>query len=430
MQIDKAYLSIYNMAQVLGLPILPFLCLYGISKKKYRKQFLMRLGVKNQCLQGPGPRIWVHAMSLGEYQAARPLLRALPKAIPQAKIIVSATTRSGLDAMSQDKECPRELTTALPYDFFPVVTKVVRDLKPDCFILIETDIWPNLLYTLRRYGCKTMLANGSISSRAASRLKKLPGAAQFLYGNFSCIAMQSQDDANRLKHLGIDSSRVVVPGNMKFDISPPEITEEEKKHLLKLTGFDRSMRIICCGSTHEPEEEILLRTYEKLKGKHDLGLIIAPRNVERAQGIEMLCKSMNLTAHRRSKGAPRTPYQVFILDTLGELLKFYSICHIAFVGGTFSPVGGHNLLEPVYFSRPVLFGPHVESCREMAQALIQAEAGIGLETPEELTHQMDSILSDSNKYEELKRAAASFLKAHKGVTQRYVELIKGLLDKD
>ncbi len=429
MQIEKGYLLSYNLLQLLGLPLLPFLGIYGLCRPKYRKQFLLRLGLKTKDLQGPGPRIWIHAMSLGEYHAARPLIKAVSNTLPEAKIIVSASTRSGLEAILRDKDSPRDLATALPFDLFPVVRKVVKTLKPDCFILVETDIWPNLIHYLRRHNCKTILANGSISSKAASRISKVPGAAKFLYGGFSCIAMQSEDDAARLRNLGIDDEKVVVPGNIKFDVSPPEISREDKAELLKATGFSRQSRIICCGSTHEPEERILLETFSMLKTRHNISLIVAPRDVKRAKSVEAICNSLGLKVGRRS-APPTGQVEVFILDTLGELLKFYSICHIAFVGGTLAPIGGHNLLEPVYFGKPVLFGPHVESCRDMAKALSESGSGAYVRDKKELADRLTRLLSNREEYEKSEIAASSFLRCHKGVIHRYTDLIKGLLEND
>ena len=430
MQVEKLYLAVYRVLQAVSIPFVPLLGLYCVTRAKYRNQFLMRLGVGLAKPAGKGPLIWIHAMSLGEYHAARPLIRHVSSGLKGARILVSATTASGLNAIKRDKfRQDKYTTTVLPFDLSFVTKRFISKIKPDCFVLVETDIWPGLLHQLRQRGCSIILANGSISSKSAKRLSRLPGAAEFLYGPFSCLGMQSKDDARRLLDLGLDAEKIVTLGNLKFDIRPPQISDTERARLLKATGFDQKDTIICCGSTHEPEERLLLDTFLKVRKQASyIKIIVAPRDVRRAEKICTLCERLSLKWRRRSADSGERTPDVFIIDTLGELLSFYALSTVSFVGGSLARIGGHNLLEPVYFKKPVIFGPHIESCREMAQALIRAGAGFCVSDKTELEKTMKELLYNENRRRRAKESAACFMKSHQGVAKRYVDIIKAKLN--
>ncbi len=426
MQVEKSYHILYNLSQVACLPLFPFLCLYLSSRTKYRRQFLPRLGANLDLPEKKGARIWVHAMSLGEYNAARPLVHALCEKYKCADIFLSASTMTGINAIKRDwhENNGRVVTFPFPFDLFFVARRFARTIKPDCFIVVETDIWPNILRQLELTGCKCFLVNGSISSKAARRLSHFPGAARFLYGSFSFLGMQSEHDKARLKGLGVKKGKIEAVGNLKFDVSIPSLDEGKKGELLGQTGFKRGRVIICAGSTHAPEEQLLLKVFCRLKAQHkDLRLILAPRNTSRAGEISRLCSNMGLKYRLRSKGAGPLEPDVFILDSLGELVGFYSIAFVSFVGGTFAPVGGHNLLEPVFFGRPVLFGPNIESVREIATALEKAGAGKKITSGKGLETAIEELIRIPERYSTVCASAHSFISTNKGVTERYIKII-------
>ncbi len=431
MQKEKAYLNLYKILQVAASPLLPVASLYGLLHPKYKEQFLSRLGTNPPIIKEKGARIWVHAMSLGELNAATPLIDALSSSTQGANLIVSASTRSGLKAL-QKRYGEKEIkTTSLPFDLFFITKRVINKLRPHCFILVETDIWPGFLWELHKSGCKIILANGSISSRAAKRISKVPGLAHFLYNSFTRLCMQSQEDAYRLKKLGIEDNKIESFGNLKFDIVPPQITPKVRKSLLEITGFPDNSTILCAGSTHAPEEQLILEAFLQLRQKcQDLRLIIAPRDVKRAKEVEKLFKKVGLSCKFRSRPQTSNNHEVFILDTLGELKQFYSICHIAFVGGSLAPVGGHNLLEPIGYGRPVIFGPYIESCKEIGMALIEKRAGFMVKNENELMQKIEGLLTNDKMYRMAKEAAKSFLEPHRGVTSRYVQMIETIVRND
>ena len=426
MQVEKGLHILYNLLQLACLPLFPFLCLYLSSRAKYRRQFLARLGINLDLPEKKSARIWVHAMSLGEYNAARPLVHALCEKYKCADIFLSASTITGINAIKKDwpERNGRVLTFPFPFDLFFVARRFARTINPDCFIVVETDIWPNILRQLELTGCKCLLVNGSISLVAARRLSRFPGAARFLYGNFSFLGMQSEDDKARLKGLGVNKGKIEAVGNLKFDVSIPPLDEGKKGVLLGQTGFKKGRIIICAGSTHAPEEQMLLKVFCRLKAQHkDLRLILAPRNISRAREVSRICSDMGLKYRLRSKGAGPLEPDVFILDTLGELVGFYSISFVSFVGGTFAPVGGHNLLEPVFFGRPVLFGPNIESVREIATALEEAGAGEKITSEKGLETAIEELISMPERYSKACASAHSFISTNKGVTERYIKII-------
>ena len=426
MQVEKGLHILYNLSQVACLPIFPFFCLYLLSRAKYRRQLLPRLGINFDLPEKKRPRIWVHAMSLGEYNAAKPLVHALCEKYKCADILLSASTMTGINAIKKDwpERKGHVITFPFPFDLFFAARKFARTIKPDCLIVVETDIWPNILHQLELTGCKCLLVNGSISSRAAKRLSRFPGAARFLYGNFSFLGMQSEDDKARLEGLGVKKGKIEAVGNLKFDVRVPLLDEGKKIELLGQTGFKKGRIIFCAGSTHAPEERLLLRVFCRLKAQfEDLRLILAPRNTSRAEEVSRICSDMGLKYRLRSKGAGPLEPDVFILDTLGELVNFYSIAFASFVGGTFAPVGGHNLLEPAFFGRPVLFGPNIESVREIATALEEAGAGKKLTSEKGLENTIKELISMPERYTKACANARSFISANKGVTKRYMKII-------
>ncbi len=424
-------LKLYKLFQVIGLPLLPLVVFFCLSHKKYRTQFMARIGARLPKLDRQSQKIWIHAMSLGEYNAARPLIKVLSSAFSDATVIVSASTQSGLNAIKKDKINRNIITAALPYDLFFITKRVARRLCPDCFILVETDLWPCFLWDLHRQGCPIILANGSISSSSARRLQKIPQIAQFLYEPFTRLCMQSNDDAKRLKRLGITHDKIDVFGNLKSDIILPSLTGQMRDGLFKATGFSPTNTVLCAGSTHDPEEEILLEVFCSIRKTYkNLKMIVAPRDIKRAREVKKICSRLGLACRLRSKTRQHdtsdTP-DVYILDTLGELKNFYTICHLAFVGGSLAPVGGHNVFEPAHLGKPVLFGPYIESCKEMADALMNKEAGFMVKDRMELERTIKKLLTDHQSYEAAKRATGHFSQSSGRVSNRYLELVKGLL---
>jgi len=427
MALTRPILIIYNLLQVAALPWLgPPVLLYLLSRSKYRGHLAGRLGRFPDAspLKGRSPRIWVHALSVGEVNAASALVKAISQRWQGAGIICSATTATGLTALKKRLGRTTHMITTAPFDLLPVVNKVIRGILPDCFILVETDIWPNWVWSMRQSGIPTMLVNGSLSSRSAERLLRLGPVKDLLYGGFDLLAMQSSDDRERLLGLGFSPDMVSVPGNLKYDIEVPQIDGPERVLFRESIGFVSTAPLWVAGSTHPGEEKQILAAHKGLKHVFPkLQLLLAPRDPERGPELESLAREMGFKAIRRSAIEKSGDVDIVVLDTLGELLKCYSLCDVAFVGGTLVNIGGHNLLEPAAYGVPVLFGPYVESMRTIAEDLLTHGGGRRVSGKEELESVLNRLLKDSFERKNMGNKAKDLLRKNQGAVSRYLDLV-------
>jgi 3-deoxy-D-manno-octulosonic-acid transferase len=433
MALIRPMLIIYNLLQIAALPWLgPPVLLYLLSRSKYRGHLAGRLGrlPDTSPLKGRSPRIWVHALSVGEVNAALALVKAVSQRWQDAGIVCSATTATGLTTLKKKLGHTAHVITTAPFDLLPVVNKVIRGILPDCFILVETDVWPNWVWNMRQSGIPTMLVNGSLSSRSADRLSHLGPVKDILYGGFDLLAMQSPDDRKRLLRLGFPPDRVSAPGNLKYDLEVPQIDQAERVLLRKAVGLKSNAPLWVAGSTHPGEEELILAAYKGLKHVFQgLQLLLAPRDPERGPELESLAGKMGFKAVRRSAVEKSGDADIVILDTLGELLKCYSLCDVAFVGGTLVNIGGHNLLEPAAYGVPVLFGPCVESARTIAEDLLACGGGRRVSGKEELESVLIRLLNDSFERKNMGNKAKDLLRKNQGAVSRYLDLVADALGR-
>ncbi len=404
-------------------------------RRKHRRQIPCRLGrVPADISRDSGKfLIWLHALSAGEVNAASPLLEAIRERWPQAALLCSASTSSGLALMKKKaQQIDAQALTCLPLDLPPLTSYVIGRIKPDCFILTETDIWPDFIWRLREHGIPAILANGSISSRAARRLMSLEQkgieAARFFYGGFHTVAMQSDHDLERLSRLS-ELSNITSCGNLKYDISLPEIDQAWQDSMRQELHIESGDFIIVAGSTHPGEEELLASCLEKLSMKtgQRLRFIIAPRDPARARQVAEIFTSRGIGTTLRSSQQDSRGAQVIILDTLGELAHFYSLGNVAFVGGSLVPTGGHNLFEPALHKIPVLYGPHIESCMDMSELLIQHGGGKMVNSADELAETISRLHDLPDLLKEMGDRAAECVNRQRGASQRYVSLIEDAL---
>jgi 3-deoxy-D-manno-octulosonic-acid transferase len=433
MALTRPILITYNLLQVAALPWLgPPVLLYLLSRPKYRSHLAGRLGRLPDLspLKGRSPRIWIHALSVGEVNAASALVTAISQRWQEAGIICSATTTTGLTTLKKKLGHTAHVITTVPFDLLPLVNKVINGISPDCFILVETDIWPNWVWSMRQSGIPTMLVNGSLSSRSAERLSHLGPVKDILYGGFDLLAMQSSDDRERLLRLGFSTDRVSAPGNLKYDLEVPQIGEAEKVLLGEAIGLTPNATLWVAGSTHPREEELILAAHEGLKHVFPgLQLLLAPRDPKRGPELESMAREMGLKAVRRSTVARSGDVDIVVLDTLGELLKCYSLCDVAFVGGTLVNIGGHNLLEPAAYGVPVVFGPYVESVRTIAEDLLACGGGRRVSGKEELESVLIRLLNDSFERKNMGNKAKDLLRKNQGAVSRYLDLVAEALRK-
>ncbi len=398
----------------------------------------MKLGILPDLskIRGRAPVIWIHALSVGEVNAVMPLIRSIMEKWPEAGIICSASTSTGMAALDRKTAGSGCTVTSLPLDLPPVTSHVINGISPDCFILTETDIWPGFIWSLRKRGIPALLINGSISSHAAARLAVLKrqgiDAAGFLYGGFHVAAMQSDHDLSRLLEVSgrAMAGRLTCGGNLKFDISVPRPSGERRALLMKKLAVRRNDFILVAGSTHPGEEKFLLSCFRNIKAVlPELRFIVAPRDPKRSQEIEKLAESMNISSCMKSEGCSADA-ELIILDTLGELSEIYALGHMAFVGGSLVPTGGHNLFEPAAHGIPVLWGPYTESCTDMAEIMEKGGAGIMIKSPEQFEKTVVRLGTAEKQRKAIGRAAEKLVKKHGGSVKRYLSQVETVLDQN
>lgn len=437
---------LYNIGFLLATPVIMGVLL---AKPRCRRGLAERFGLENGLfglsrLFGAGERnqhdqpnkqnqpdkpvIWVHAVSLGEVVAAAPLVKALHERHPELRYIVTTVTETGREAVEQRLRGIAEHRYA-PLDFPWAVAGMVRRLRPMLYVFVETEIWPNLLWTLRKQDVPSVLVNGRLSSRSF-RNQDLPLVRSFyrsVLQTLTLCLMQSHRDGDRLIALGADPTRVHVTGNIKFDQPPPDVQSDEM--LRRSFGIDEHEQLILAGSTHPGEEELLVSAYRRIvKTYPSTVLMLAPRHIERADRIEATLREAGLVVQRRSRiREKQSGPRVVILDTRGELSRAYREAAVAFVGGTLVPVGGHNLLEPAVWGTPVMFGPHTDHCAEVATLLSEARGGRRVTGEKDLVASLDEWLGQPEIRYRVGQAARQAVLDNQGALTRSLELIETCL---
>ena len=378
------------------------------------------------------PVIWIHAVSLGEVMAVTPLVKELHRRHPGCRLVVSTVTETGREAVEQRLSGVAEHCYA-PLDFPWVVSRFIERLQPRLYLFVETELWPNLLWHLRRRKVPTALVNGRLSSRSFARQQWTPIRSFYrtMLQTLSLCLMQSDRDVDRIVALGAEASRVRRTGNIKFDQPIPAVAEGGT--IRADLGLQDAELLFVAGSTHPGEEEILVECYRALVARcHSAVLLLAPRHIERAESVEAMVRARGIAVQRRSTigqaGAlgfdgPR----VVVLDSRGELAAMYREAVVAFVGGTLVPIGGHNLLEPAQWGKPVLFGLYTDHCAEIADLLIQAGGGSRVLQAEDLTRQVLILFSNNEERERMGRSARQVVEQNQGALQRTLEAVERLL---
>src|ERR1700761_5909360 len=422
-------LLIYSFALFVVLLLgLPYYLLAMATHGKYREGLSERLGwVPDRLREGDTRKtIWVHAVSVGEVLAASRLVNELSACAPQYRVLLSTTTRTG-------QRLARERTGAthafyFPLDFPWIVRRYLRVLDPVLLVLVETELWPNLLTACRQANIPVAVVNGRISDRSLPRYMRLRKLWTKILSGVSIVLAQSQEDVKRLKAIGAPAGRVSFAGNLKFDVrsaEPAPITTTLREKLPAGT------RVLVCGSTLEGEEEILLDAFQRLlKTIPDCVMILAPRHPERFGRVAQLLKNRNQQSVRRSNWMKRPakikPGTVILLDSIGELASVYALASVAFVGGSLVPAGGHNPLEPAQFAVPVVMGNHYANFRAIIDTLLQAEA-VKLVTAETLVPMLENLLTDREAADALGVRALEVFHHESGATGRAVTALLGLL---
>lgn len=437
----------YNLALMAGLPVLlPYYGFRAIRHGKYLPGLKERLGYLPESLKGDSSSfpltIWIHAVSVGEVLAARPLALALREVYPTARFLISTTTETG------QQRAREQLAWMNGHFYFPLdmpgaVRSTLDHIRPSLVIILETEIWPNFLRACAKRNIPVVLVNGRLSDRSFRRYALIRNGMRDLLSHFRLLLMQSDMDAERIRGLGAPPEQVKMIGNLKYD--PPGKAELARQDQVAASldaqfGLSSGPPLLVAGSTVDGEEELLLSVFQRLRaqaGFETTRFLIAPRHPERFNPVADLIKRSEFPLVRRSipdSSASKAP--LILLDTIGELAAVYRFAQVVFVGGSLVPRGGHNILEPASASRPVVTGPYTENFRDIMETFRRAHAVRQLQrfSKDELINELTSVLTelflDSEKNQHLGRLARATFETQSGATARAVAEIQALLQAE
>jgi 3-deoxy-D-manno-octulosonic-acid transferase len=415
------YSAALTLALVLGLP---FWLVQMIRSGKYRAGLSERMGRVPARLRATNANencIWVHAVSVGEVLAVTRLIAELRKKFPEWRIVVSTTTKTG-QALAQARFGGAEVFY-LPLDLKMFLRPFYRHLRPRLLVLAESEFWMNLLAAAKESDCRVAVVNTRVSDRSLPRYLKIRGLlAKYIFSRVDLVLAQSELDAERAKQIGAPAARVQVSGNLKFDLTPPEASEIVRRLREPLRG----KKVFVCGSTVEGEERLI---FEQVRvSKVGFVLIVAPRHPERFNAVADELQAAGARIVRRStwSGQPLENGTVLLLDSIGELAAIYALADVAFVGGSLVPRGGHNVLEPAYFGKPTIVGPHTENFRDIIRRFEQAHAIVRVERGQ-LIPRVNELLLDATESAALGARAKQVMNENSGATERTVSALEVLL---
>jgi len=410
--LDVAYLGA-------GLAAAPWLAFKAATDRRYRHRLGERFGRAPS--PGPGsPVLWFHCASVGEVNLVRPLVRRLRAARPGLRLYFSTLTRAGRE--QAERSFPGVPVTYFPLDFSGAVRLALDRVRPAGVILVELEVWPNFVEECHRRGVPAVVINGRMSGRSFDRYRRLRGFFTRTFRRLRAVGAQNGSSAERLCALG---ARPVITGNLKFDAEitfDPDAAEREWRGLLGLGDAP----VLVAGSTHDPEERILAETYRRLRASIPrLRMIVAPRHLERVAEVEKVIEAADLRCYKRSLLTPAEPSEgVVLLDTVGELARLYAVATAVFIGGTFCPRGGQNMLEPAALGKPIVSGPSLSNFEDVSRALVKAGGMRVVADPAALEAPLGELLRDPGAARDAGRRARDAVAGGRGALEATLALIE------
>ena len=412
----------------------PYFLYQALRHNKYVGSIGQRLGYLPVSFNLDGDEsIWVHAVSVGEVLSARPLVTELRARYPKLRLFLSTTTLTG-QQLARRSVSDVDAVFYFPFDWGFTARRTLNVVKPRLFVMMETEIWPNLLRECRRRRIRTVMVNGRISYRSFPRYRLIRPFIKSVLSDVDRFCVQGEETSRRLVELGADPARITLTGSLKFDSLETSPTPGRgRERVLRFFRIPPSRPVIIAGSTLKGEEEPVIRAFNRVRasGGNPL-LVVAARHPERFEEVERLCRHEGLSAVRRTElpidAEPRA--DAVVLDTIGELAQLYQVATVVFVGGSLVPAGGHNILEPALYGKPIVFGPHMQNFGEIAEAFVSNGAAIQVRSGSELQDVVVSLVGDPVRRARLGAAAKALVESNRGARDRTLAVIRDLMPPD
>lgn len=414
----------YNFLLYLTLPYL-FLRLWWRSWRlpAYRKRLGERLGFYPMALERC---LWIHSVSVGETLAAVPLIKQLKIAYPALPVLITTMTPTGARQVQNTfKDSVHH--AYIPYDFPGAVKRFLANFNPVVSVIMETELWPNLLHACRKKDVPVCLTNARLSAKSARGYQSIGSLTREMMQNITAVAAHGQADADRFIALGMPKERVLVTGNLKFDLELPELIQQNSQTLREALGKNRFIWI--AASTHEGEEAILLTAHQQLRERYPNALLIlVPRHPDRFETVAKMCAQMFVTQRRSLQVPCENNTAVYLADTMGEMLLLYAVSDVAFVAGSLIPRGGHNMLEAGALGKAIITGPHLFNFAEISQLFLASDALIQVNDAAALAEVLIKLAADPLERRQRGIRAQQVVDNNRGALVRQLAVIKGLIN--
>ena len=408
----------------------PWLAWGALHRGKYREGWGAKLWGRVPRRGGERPAIWLHAVSVGEVQMLKVLLDRIAAQSPEYECVISTTTKSGYDLACRRYD--QHTVFYCPLDFSWSVRAAFERIRPTVLILVELELWPNLIAEAARRGVKIAVVNGRLSLNSYRGYSRLRFAVSPTFAKLDLIAAQNREYAVRFQRLGANPAAIHVTGSLKFDGLQTDRSNAATRQLAALVQLEGNDRVLLAGSTQAPEEQLAIETFNELAGEFpDFRLILVPRHPHRFEEVAELLQRGNLSWLRRSelsRETPVTPWRILLVDTIGELGSWWGTADIAFVGGSFVSRGGQNMMEPAAYGAAVSFGPNTRNFRDVVELLLQHRAARVIADGKQLTQFVRRCLEDCQWSEQLGERAQRAVMEQVGAVERTIELLAPLTD--
>jgi len=368
--------------------------------------------------------LWIHTVSIGEFLSITPLIQRL-KDENRKNIVITFTTKTGRSVA--EKKFPDIKCLFFPVDIYPVINNAIKKINPELIVIVETELWPNLLYIAHKKKIPVVLINGRISPFSYPKYKMVRCFSRMILPLFSAITMRTEEEAEKLIYLGADRNKIEVVGSIKFDLAYEMSKTVSPVHMREILGIEKEKRVVAFGSLHPEEEEPIIEIAEKLlKQFKDVLIVIVPRYLDKTRVYNIL-KNRDMRYIRRTELPSDKKYSVIVVDTYGELNNFYCLSEFAFVGASLYRWGGQNPIEPIAFKKPVLYGPYHWHFREEWKKIKEGGGGIEVKDYEDLYNKAEYLLKNPNECKRLGDMAYSTLLENTGATEKNLKVILNII---